>query len=273
MDLRENSEVELPESQKFSHITSAPLNKEFPSVQGLVPYFCARNPFVKPGDEEDDVIKPSNVASAMLIFVWFLLSPFWNVSGWSVGNSLVQAVLAVCFIEGNSGMFHIVFDNENLNQFPIIGPLAKDFQIHHVQPAAITKVNIIEYLQQVHLPGVLIIPLQVFLTREWVSMRPFWFFTILYLHVMFLAHRWAHMLPGENYKTVSWAQKHGLLLSMKHHVQHHKTYDCNYSIFMGWGDLLYNPLTKHLLHHESLLYLPLYALYCHLPSIIYMFCK
>jgi len=249
------------------------MNKMFPSVIGHVPYFTEKNPFVKPGEEEDDVIVPSKIASAALIGVWFMLSPLWDTAGWSIGNVIFQAVLAAFFIEGNSGMFHIVFDNEKMNNIPIIGPAAKDFQIHHVQPAAITKLNVFEFMQQIHLPGVAIIPWQAYLTSDWVSMRPFWFFSILCLHLMFLAHRWSHMLPSQNYSVVSWCQKNGLLLSMKEHIKHHKTYDCNFSIFTGWSNIVYNNFTKTVLPADSFLYLPLYVVYCHLPSIIYLASK
>lgn len=241
----------------------------FPAVQGHVPYFCEKNPFVKPGEEEDDVIVPSKIVSALFMAVWFVLCPLYDTAGWSIGNVLLQAALAAIFIEGNSGLFHIVFDNEKINHIPIIGPVAKDFQIHHVQPAAITKLNVFEFMQQIHLPGFAIIPWQAYFTRSCVSLRPFWFFTILCLHLMFLAHRWSHMLPSANYKIVTWAQKNGLLLSMKQHIQHHKTYDCNYSIFTGWSNCVLNILTKQF-GSESFAYLPIYATYCHIPTLVFV---
>ena len=230
-----------------------------------VPYFRDTDPQLL---HTDNVIKPNNIISFLLGILTIFLSPIYSVAGWNFYNTILQIGLSTIFIEFNSGLFHIVFDNEQLNTYPIIGELAIDFQKHHFQPAGITKLPICIFLQQVHAPALIIIGTQVVLTFKYDTLRPFWFFCIIWTHIMFLAHRWAHILPKHNHYIVQWCQNHNILLCMKHHIQHHKTYDCNFSIFMGWSNSLLNYSTKYIISHNNIVYLYIYIFYFFIPTLL-----
>jgi hypothetical protein len=219
--------------------------------------------------QDDDAIKPNNIISAVLFGLFVYLSPFWSFEGWGPVNAVFWTCLSAVFIEFNSGMFHIVFDNEKCNTLPGLGPLAIDFQKHHVQPAGITKLPVFEFLQQVHAPALIIIGVQFLLTYPCTMLRPFWFFNIFNVNMMFMCHRWSHILPKNNTPLVQWLTEHGFILSMREHIQHHKTYDCNFSIFTGWSNPFLNYATQKWLSAESLSWVPIYVAYFMTPTIAY----
>jgi hypothetical protein len=244
------------------------LNKEFKEVK--VPYFRF----------EDKTVNETGAVKEQLVSVWIsgalfalacYVSPFLTTSGgWDdIFNVLVQFAISVIFIEVNSGLFHIVFDNEVFNDWPILGPLAIDFQAHHFKPALITKWRATDLLKTIHGPALIICVPQVILTNDSEVLRPFWFFSIILVQVMFMAHRWAHIMPKDNHPIVRWCQDNGLLLSMREHIVHHKTYDSNWSIFTGWSNSMFNYITKELLSPENTVYGVIYVFYFLLPTLIH----
>jgi hypothetical protein len=256
-------ETEL-ERRGVGEVESDDLQKDIQNVK--VPYFRDYDPAA---DDGEDAIRPNIIISGILFALFVYLSPVFGLVGWGPLNAVFMAALSAVFIEFNSGMFHIVFDNEKFNTLPVLGPLAVDFQKHHLQPAGITKIPVFEFLQQVHAPALGIIGVQVILTHSCTSLRPFWFGCIFYVNMMFLAHRWSHILPKNNLPVVQWMQSNGLLLSMRQHIQHHKTYDCNFSIFTGWSNPFLNYVTKHWLGAEHFAWLPIYATYFLIPTFCY----
>lgn len=232
-----------------------------------VPYFRDTDPSM--AGVKTVANKPNHVVSALLMIVWLSVSPLWSTRGWTLGATLLGAGLAAVFVEFNSGLFHIVFDNEKLNGIPVLGTLTRDFQIHHLQPAKLTKVSVCSHLQTVHLPGLAIFGWQVLCSRGCDSLRPFWCFTMAWLHLMYMTHRWAHTPASQLHSFVRWGQRNRLLLSTGQHLAHHRTYDCNYSLFTGWSNLVLNMAVRWL-RADSLLYVAAFLLYSCSPALLYL---
>ena len=215
-----------------------------------------------------DKIKPNNTITGILLLLLLYVSPLYNLHGWTSENIILHLIAALIYIEINSGLFHIIFDNTKLNHLPIIGPYAIDFQQHHANPTKITKIPLQEFIQQVHGPTLLVTGSQIIITHENILLRPFWFFAIILSNFMFLAHRWAHIPPKQNNLIIQFLQNNNLLISMQQHKLHHFTYDCNFSIFTGWSNPALNHLTKYYIHQNSLLYIPLFIIVSFFPTII-----
>lgn len=147
-------------------------------------------------------------------------------SGWalahappSLGSAAFLFAFALLVTDLISGLLHVVLDNpRSLKLGPIRG-LAEGFQRHHESPAKIYEMPLYQHLYVMHMP----------LTLLFVAILPFhnvgmyvvFLSLVVGLHLMQLAHLWAH-LPAERVPApVRVLQNARVLLQKPQHDLHH----------------------------------------------------
>jgi ubiquitin-conjugating enzyme E2 variant len=161
----------------------------------------------------------------------------WSV--WALVKSppsLLHASIVVAFslivTDLISGLLHVVLDNpRSLALAPIRG-LAQGFQRHHQNPANIYEMPLYQHLYVMHMP----------LTFLFIAVLPFqepgmyvvFLSLVIGLHVMQMAHLWAHLPPERVPGFVRILQKTRVLLSKPQHDLHHTVpYDKDFCIMTG----------------------------------------
>jgi ubiquitin-conjugating enzyme E2 variant len=160
-------------------------------------------------------------------------------SAWALVKSppsLIKASLFVAFClvvtDLISGLLHVVLDNpRSLGLAPIRG-LAQGFQRHHQNPSNIYEMPLYQHLYVMHMP----------LTFLFVAILPFrdpgmyvvFLSMVVGLHVMQMAHLWAH-LPLERVPSfVRVLHRTRVLLSKRQHDLHHtEPFDKDFCIMSG----------------------------------------
>jgi hypothetical protein len=167
------------------------------------------------------------MVAGMLWSAWTLVRspPSWWVAGFLVVFCLVMTDLI-------SGLLHVVLDNpRSLKVGPIRG-LAEGFQRHHENPAKIYEMPLYEHLYVMHMP----------LTFLFLAMLPFgdsgmhvvFLSMVLGLHLMQMAHLWAHLPPERVPRLVRSLQWVRVLLSKQQHDLHHTApFDKDFCIMTG----------------------------------------
>jgi ubiquitin-conjugating enzyme E2 variant len=131
-----------------------------------------------------------------------------------------------------SGLLHVVLDNPRSLAIGAIRGLAQGFQRHHQSPSNIYEMPLYQHIYVMHMP----------LTFLFLAVLPFqnagmyvvFLGMVAGLHVMQMAHLWAH-LPAERVPApVRWLQSSRLLLSKRQHDLHHTVpYDKDFCIMTG----------------------------------------
>jgi ubiquitin-conjugating enzyme E2 variant len=156
--------------------------------------------------------------------------------------TVVVLVVAYAVADLASGVVHFLLDNFGSPDTPIIGQkFVKPFRDHHDDPMAMTQGDFIAVNGDnvfVCLP--VVVPAYLFLD---VAAHPYVGVFLIGLVVGVIMtnqlHKWAHMpsVPA----IVAAAQRHGVVLSNRHHNVHHSgRYDRNYCITWGRLDVVLN---------------------------------
>ena len=161
----------------------------------------------------------------------------WSV--WALVKSppsLLHAAVLVTFslvvTDMISGLLHVVLDNpRSLALAPIRG-LAQGFQRHHENPANIYEMPLYQHLYVMHMP----------LTFLFLAVLPFqdggmyivFLSMVIGLHIMQMAHLWAHLPPERVPGVVRVLHKAHVLLSKPQHDLHHTPpFDKDFCIMTG----------------------------------------
>ena len=131
-----------------------------------------------------------------------------------------------------SGLLHVVLDNpRSLALAPIRG-LAQGFQRHHQNPSNIYEMPLYQHLYVMHMP----------LTFLFIAVLPFqdagmyvvFLSLVVGLHVMQMAHLWAHLPPDRVRGAVRLLHRSRVLLSKPEHDLHHtQPFDKDFCIMTG----------------------------------------
>ncbi len=172
--------------------------------------------------------------------------------GVSTGQVLAiapAALLALAVGDLASGIVHFLFDQFGSPETPVIGQkFVKPFRDHHDDPLAMTKGDFVAVNSDnllVSLP-VLVLALTLLDPRRHPAVGVFVIVLVAVVAMTNQIHKWSHMarVPA----TVSFAQRHGLILTVPHHDGHHTApYDRHYCIALGRMDWLLDPITARLL--------------------------
>jgi len=202
---------------------------------------------------------PSHRLLELLSFAAFVVLA--TMATWRVGAALAgeitwgsswrlftAVVLGSAVADLMSGVVHFLFDQLGSPDTPLIGQkFVKPFRDHHDDPRAMTRGDFIA----VNSDNLLIcLPVlgAVLLLMD-LRTHPFIGSAVVAL-VAGVAmtnqiHKWAHM-PAVPL-AVRFAQRHGLILGVRHHSGHHRApFDRHYCITFGRLDLVLDPLTRRL---------------------------
>jgi hypothetical protein len=161
----------------------------------------------------------------------------WSI--WTLASSrppFIDAVLLVAFslivTDLISGILHVVLDNPRSLELPSIRALAEGFQRHHENPTGIYEMPLYQHIYVMHMP----------LTLLFVAVLPFqdagmhvvFLSMVLAIHVMQMAHLWAH-LPAERVpRLVGLLHRSRLLIGKRQHDLHHRApFDKDFCIMSG----------------------------------------
>lgn len=184
-------------------------------------------------------IRPSTVKLGYsTAFTWVMVAGMgWSV--WSLVQSpppLLQSlgllVMVLVLTDLISGLLHVILDNpRSLDVGPIRG-LAQGFQRHHKNPAKIYTMPLYEHLYVMHLP--LTILFFVVLPFGESLLHVVFLSFVAALHLMQMAHLWAHLPPERVPRLVRGLQRAHLILSKPQHDKHHTPpYDKDFCIMTG----------------------------------------
>ena len=167
------------------------------------------------------------MVAGMAWSVWALVQapPSLPHAGTLVAFSLIVTDLI-------SGLLHVVLDNpRSLALAPIRG-LAQGFQRHHQNPSNIYEMPLYQHLYVMHMP----------LTFLFLAVLPFhdagmhvvFLSMVVGLHVMQMAHLWAHLPPERVPSAVRLLHRSRVLLSKPEHDLHHtEPFDKDFCIMTG----------------------------------------
>ncbi len=158
----------------------------------------------------------------------------------------VLVLLGLCFIVTDllSGLLHIILDNPRSLDIGPIKPLAEGFQRHHTNPDKIFEMSLYEHLFVMHLP------LSIFAAIALPFHDPHVYVVYLgmvgTLHLMQMAHRWAH-IPAERLHPIPRVlQRTKVLLGKPTHDAHHvDPFDKNFCIMTGLFNWPLNWVVRH----------------------------
>mmetsp|Transcript_6488 Transcript_6488/g.13038 ORF Transcript_6488/g.13038 Transcript_6488/m.13038 type:complete len:281 (+) Transcript_6488:257-1099(+) len=169
-------------------------------------------------------------------------------------------VLSYFCIEPASGVLHIVLDNQKFNSWPILGEVAESFQKHHDHSSEISFRPTHSFFLEPMAPLSVILLQSLFITNTFTVATIFFLFFMAQL--MMFSHRWSHMGPKTRPMFATFLQRTGVIMKPSHHLQHHKTYDCNFCICAGWANPFLNYLTRRHVDEENMVWIvPLLAFY------------
>lgn len=164
-------------------------------------------------------------------------------SWWHLLVTLVAAVTSALLADLISGLVHWGCDTWGSLDTPLLGRVfIRQFREHHTDPEEINRHDFVETNGTNALLALL--PLAVTRALPFDPAHPSalaWAFQVGGMGVAFFvtftsqAHKWAHAerVPA----WVAWMQRHGLVLSKKHHDVHHVAPHLHhYSITGGWVD-------------------------------------
>lgn len=131
-----------------------------------------------------------------------------------------------------SGILHVVLDNPRSLELPSISTLALGFQRHHENPSGIYEKPLYQHIYVMHMP----------LTLLFVAVLPFhasgmyvvFLSMVVGIHVMQMAHLWAHLPPERVPAVVRLLHRANLIISKPKHDLHHRApFDKDFCIMTG----------------------------------------
>jgi plasmanylethanolamine desaturase len=175
-------------------------------------------------------------------------------ASWGAVLPIVVAVaLGLSVADLMSGVVHFLFDQYGSPTTRVIGQkFVKPFRDHHDDPAAMTHGDFIA----VNSDNLLICLPVVGLTVAFVDLGSHPYVAVFVLALVAAVamtnqiHKWAHM--GSVPAPVRFAQRHGIILSVRHHAGHHRSpYEKHYCITFGRLDLVLDPVAARLLSRRD----------------------
>lgn len=182
----------------------------------------------------------------------------------SVATQIVTPLVLLVLFDLFIAFLHMTFDNPKLLNHAILGPMAFDFQEHHVVPWK-CAVWPAWYQALETVPGSLFFALySVPLQYYWgISLVSFASWTLFYALFTQYVHRFCHQPPSERRLIMKALALVGLCNNPKTHALHHHTLDQAYAILNGVTNPIVSWLNKNwrdALHPNWIYYLVSYGL-------------
>lgn len=173
-----------------------------------------------------------------------LLYPLWVIGFVRATPALAwyhhpaALLLAVLTWDLSSGFIHWTFDELSVDN-PVVGHLAKTFQLHHTKPQLFLEWSVWENCKYDHLCALVIMIPALLLPTGPFALEVILFYTLFGSFSEWF-HAFGHGAHRHN-RIVRALTAAGVLLSPKHHGRHHAwPHKVNYCVFNGMCDPLLN---------------------------------
>jgi len=188
------------------------------------------------------------------------------------GNILFIVVLNYCLVDLLSGVLHIVLDNPEFLNTPIISKLAYGFQQHHINTTLIVKMKLQDHIRP--MSSVIILMSVIGFIIHGIENYKLYVYIItlsFYICLMQCSHRWSHMKEHNRGCIINQLQSLNVLLKPSEHLKHHtEPYVENFCIMNGAFNSMLNAITKlhPILHPHNKIWLPIFVCSFVLPIIL-----
>jgi hypothetical protein len=157
---------------------------------------------------------------------------------------VLPIALSLAFVDIGTGLLHILLDDPNTLKIgiPLVAQKAKEFQMHHETPFILSTSSTVDLLNSV---AIFSVPFWIAsFYFIWNQFRCFYvtFFGMSALGILFcqylhaISHTPLSRIPAPFLPLAAYLKQV--------HMQHHKAFDCNFNILIGW----FNPITNCIYH-------------------------
>lgn len=153
-------------------------------------------------------------------------------------NLILQIIIGLLLADLISGIIHWAQDKYGNPDWPIVGPIFADVQMHHEKPLKFLDNS---FLKRNGVTAIVSITLFSIL----VGLFGFHLFLLVAALIGAFAneiHAYAHR--KDNPKWVTYLQRFGILLSPMSHAKHHKDFNQNYFAITSWLNWLWTKTIK-----------------------------
>ncbi|WP_298626248.1 fatty acid desaturase CarF family protein [uncultured Legionella sp.] len=162
-----------------------------------------------------------------------------------IGSVFLTAYITTDFI---NGLVHMYMDN-NTNYTSSAGPFIAAFHLHHSHPQYIRRHPLKIYFFESGTKFWLLGYLLVLILLQQVTNMPYSLnYGLVFIGILSsvaeVSHYWCHTATKQN-KIIMLLQKGRLLLSIKHHVHHHRSDNTHYAFLNGVSDPLLNLIANY----------------------------
>ena len=194
--------------------------KMYQQVYDGAKVYCTRNEFV--------------VMQFCLIGIW-LLSKAESVQAFCL-----MTFLSYFNTDLYTGILHVVLDDEQNLEFPILGPAALEFQWHHKIPTDIALKPEMQALADLNrvVVGIFIFYFCCFGINNIIG--PLLGLKLFFSYLAQAAHRSSHSLTSKRNPIINVLQNLQILIPVSEHARHHITNKVNFSILNGTTNNLIN---------------------------------
>jgi len=157
-------------------------------------------------------------------------------------NNIIQIVLGFILADLIVGFFHW-FEDSYLDyciDFPILGQISKDNELHHYFPRSIIAYNYFEHVS-VTIPIIVIIFSILYLINKNIFTYKYKYFFIsfaFFCTVSNIIHRYSHMRQCETNIILQFLQYTGIFCSHEHHSSHHVNPTQKYCVISEYNNYI-----------------------------------
>lgn len=168
-------------------------------------------------------------------FIWF------EPQGWAKYAATFVAIWAWTDFKG--GVLHVVLDNPDNINYPVIGLPSLEFQMHHAIPQDIVIKGFAQACSDLNPIACYGIGWTLYHSGGDPYTMALASTVLLCAYAGQYAHQAAHKLPKQRPTWVTWLQRLGVMVPPEVHHRHHQTHDVDFAILNGWS----NPVLRQML--------------------------
>lgn len=192
-----------------------------------------------------ELLVSCSIVFFQMLSLYYLIHAYDGNSTFLIIGAFILSYLITDFI---NGIIHMYMDN-NTQYSSIAGPFIAAFHLHHAKPKYTHQHPLKVYFFESGTKFWLLGYLFVLLCLQHTVSLPYGLnccliFTGILSSVAEVSHYWSHNASKDN-KVIYMLQKYHLLLSKKHHINHHRFDNTHYAFLNGITDPLINIISRY----------------------------
>ena len=185
-----------------------------------------------------------------------IVAAFWILRNCWVENTII-AICSYLWYDFFSGVLHIMLDNPDFIDLPLLGQPCLEFQWHHHLPRDIASKSYLAVCADLNVTFVLMLIVYCCpgFGFEYLSSKTAMSLIgtkLLMAYFGQLCHRMSHTPPNMRPSWVNFLQRNSFMISAKEHNVHHHHHDRNFCIGSGICNPLINFLRTHVTSNKWL---------------------